>query len=144
MYLMLALGCVVLLLGAVLLWRWRTRRAAGTEVDTVAATPQAQLHRLRQSARFWGVSVESHCGASSHLAGRRFPFESVPDLPVAGCQKRDCQCRLIGLPDRRSPGDRRMAMDRRLRGLRMDAGERRAGRPRRRADRDAWIAHSHL
>lgn len=106
-------------------------------------TPQAQLYRLQQAGKFWGVSVESHCRASSGLAGLKFPLDAAPPLPVEGCEATACRCTYIGLVERRAAADRRTGSDRRN-GLRMDSPERRSGRPRRARDLDSWQHYRHL
>jgi hypothetical protein len=106
-------------------------------------TPQAQLLRLQNSGRFRGVRIDSHCRASSHLVGRDYPFDGAPHLPVEGCDAAVCACGYIGLPDRRALRDRRRSEDRRH-SLRMEAEERRAERPRRQGDLNAWQVYSHL
>jgi hypothetical protein len=144
MYLAFALGSLLFILLGGYIWRRRNRTAIAEspEADT-ALPPDAQLKKLRQSGRFWGVSVESHCRASSSLAGRQFSFDSPPVLPVEGCIEARCHCCLRGLPDRRERRDRRSADDRRAI-LRMESGERRSQRPRRRDDRNGWTNYSHL
>ena len=144
MYLSFALVSLLLVLVAGYIWRRRSRTAIAESPDSgVALTPEAQLNKLQQTGRFWGVSVESHCRASSSLAGRQFAFDSPPFLPVDGCTEARCHCCLRGLPDRRKRRDRRSADDRRVI-LRMESGERRSQRPRRRDDRNTWANYSHL
>jgi len=106
-------------------------------------SPQAQLHKLQLSQKFWGVRIESHCRASSTLAGREFPFDAVPTLPVEGCESAACTCVLVGMPERRSLTDRRSGIDRR-RAMRMESNDRRTKRPRRKNDINTWLDYSHL
>jgi hypothetical protein len=106
-------------------------------------TPAAQLYRLQMARKFWGVSIESHCRASSRFAGLKFPFEAAPVLPVKECPSTPCNCSYIGLVERRGKSDRRRGLDRRH-SLRMDANERRSERPRRSEDLNAWQSYSHL
>jgi hypothetical protein len=143
-YLAFALFSLLLILLGGYIWRRRKNDAVAesTEAGT-ALTPGAQLNKLQQSGRFWGVSVESHCRASSSLAGRQFTFDSPPVLPVDGCTEARCHCCLRGLPDRRERRDRRSADDRRAL-LRMESGDRRSQRPRRKDDRNSWANYSHL
>ena len=71
-----ALAVVILILfGLLLLRKMRTQASRQPQPKAdVPLTPQAQLYKLQKNERFWGVSVESHCSASSGLAGKQFPF----------------------------------------------------------------------
>ena len=144
MSLSLALGSLLLVVLGGFYWLRRNRHAS-PELSAAAPvlTPQAQLHKLQHSGKFWGVSVESHCRASSSLAGGQFTFDSPPILPVQGCEEASCHCCLRGLPDRRKHRERRSGKDRRL-GLRMESSDRRSQRPRRKDDRNSWATYSHL
>lgn len=144
LFLSLALGSLLLVVLVGFFWLQRKRHGPSqlSEADPLL-TPQAQLHKLKHSGRFWGVGVESHCRASSSLAGRQFTFDSPPMLPVEGCKEASCHCCLRGLPDRRRHRERRSGEDRRL-SLRMESSDRRSQRPRRKDDRNSWATHSHL
>jgi hypothetical protein len=144
-YALLVLACVALASIGLFLVRNRSRGGstlAQSKID-IPLTPQAQLYKLQKSEKFWGVSVESHCSASSRLAGKKFPLESAPVLPVRECEAPACKCSYFGLPDRRIETDRRGGQDRR-RSMRMESEERRAERPRRKADLVSWQAYRHL
>ncbi len=144
MYLSLALGSLLMVLLGAFFWMRRNRQASTESPEAgPLLSPQAQLHKLQHSGRFWGVSVESHCRASSPLAGRRFAFDSPPMLPVEGCKEASCHCCLRGLPDRRKQRERRSGEDRRH-SLRMESSDRRSQRPRRQDDRNSWVTYSHL
>ena len=119
------------------------RQPHGTHKTVAQLTPQAQLYRLQMAQKFWGISIESHCRASSRLAGLKYPFENAPMLPVQDCPSTPCRCGYIGLLERRVNAERRSGLDRR-RTLRMNANERRAERPRRNEDLNAWQSHGHL
>lgn len=122
--------------------RKRSDRQAMSGIHSALLTPGAQLAKLKQNGKFYGVSVESHCHASSQLVGERYTFDNAPDLPVPGCEADICKCRFVGvierrkLPTRRSGGDRRESM-------RLDSEERRSGIPRRQSERDAWDGSRH-
>lgn len=105
--------------------------------------PEAQLAKLRETEKFWGFRIESHCRASSRFAGQQFTFEDNPPLPAQGCDSRICQCCLVGLPEQRRYRDRRSGEDRR-RSIRIDSSDRRAERPRRKDDLNSWVSYSHL
>jgi len=144
-YALFALGGISLTLIGLLLFRAQRQQEPDVEQieKPIRLTPPAQLYKLQKSDRFWGVSVESHCGASSRLAGRRYPFDEAPHLPVNGCSAAACICNYIGLPDRRLRDDRRRGRDRRS-AMRMETPERRAERPRRKIELLSWNAYRHL
>ena len=145
MYGLLILGGLLLIALAAALVARRRRPVRHTEMPKPAPrlSPQAQLTKLRQTGRFWGIKVESHCRASSSLAGRQYTFNEPPTIPAAGCTEAACNCLLVGLPERRKMVDRRSGLDRRQ-SLRGESGERRTKQPRRDADVNSWVAYSHL
>lgn len=137
-------GLLLALLGGIFLLRRNAQRPVLRDTAVTARpSPQAQLHKLQSAQNFWGVRVESHCRASSRLAGQQFAFDGVPVLPVEGCESAVCNCVLVGLPERRLRTDRRLGEDRR-RSLRMESNDRRSGRSRRKSDENSWGAYSHL
>lgn len=140
-----ALAVVILILfGLLLMRKVRTQTSRQPQPKTdVPLTPQAQLYKLQKNERFWGVSVESHCSASSGLAGKQFPIDAAPVIPVRGCEAPTCKCSYFGLPERRQQGERRSGQDRR-RSLRIESEERRAERPRRKVDLISWQSYRHL
>lgn len=144
-YVLLGLGLLLLAMGLLFLAGARRHRRITPRLPSqpIRLAPQAQLERLQQAGEFRGVHIGSHCAASSQLAGREFSFEAAPHLPVQGCDARVCECGYIGLPERRSVIDRRSGRDRRE-SLRTDWNDRRAERPRRAVDLNAWAAHGHL
>ncbi|MDJ0740925.1 MAG: hypothetical protein QNJ91_14510 [Gammaproteobacteria bacterium] len=145
-YGLIALGGLMLALLALYVIARRQKQQRATvklEPATNRLTPQAQALKLQASDKFWGYRVESHCSASSRLAGREYTFDDAPPLPVEGCESRSCECCLIGMPERRRVADRRSGQDRRG-SIRLDAEDRRAERPRRKADLNSWISYSHL
>jgi hypothetical protein len=131
-------GITATLLLIIFLVAWRLRRsnAAQPPADDSPATPQVQLLVLKESPRFSGVSVQPHCRASSGLAGKKYPLQQAPELPVPGCDAKSCACRYIGLPERRHRAERRVQVDRRG-ALRMEMN-RRLDRARRRIDKTSW------
>ena len=144
-YALFALGGVILTLIGLLLFRaQRGQEQIPEETEKpIRLTPPAQLYKLQKSDRFWGVSVESHCRASSRLVGQHFPFDEAPHLPVNDCEAGACICSYIGLPDRRFHDDRRRGQDRRG-AMRMESTERRAERPRRKDDLVNWNSYRHF
>jgi hypothetical protein len=104
------------------------------EVKFSGSSPRVQLQQLERAGCYSGVMIETHCKASSPLAGRKFPIGEVPELPVAGCEVETCTCRYIGLRDRRVD-DRRKLPDRRKK-VRMEE-DRRSGEDRRK-DANRW------
>lgn len=72
------------------------------------------LKKLRQSRRYWGVTIYNpRCTAARRLSGRNFPLDVAPVLPVEGCRSLHCTCSYNGLPERRRR-QRRLLRDRRL------------------------------
>ena len=110
---------------------------------TIPLTPAEQLRRMRTAGTYRGIKIESHCAASAHVAGREYTFERAPTLPVIGCDMAVCECHYVGLPERRRLADRRSGTDRRH-SIRLDSEDRRAERPRREDDINAWTSFSHL
>ena len=134
---------VLVLLGVFLVIRLRKPADEAIVEEAPAPLPPAvQLAKLQHAGKFWGVSVESHCHASSQLAGQQFPFEEAPELPLPDCDAEVCHCRFVGLPERRFLPTRRSGKDRRE-SLRMDAEERRSDQARRKSERGAWEAFRH-
>ncbi len=121
-------------------WRARAKGAQVASSSAVAArpaerlTPREELERLRETGKYSGVMVETHCRASSSLAGKKFPIREAPQLPLANCDAGVCACRYVGLPDQRRY-DRRSGQDRRE-GLRME-DDRRSSQDRRK-DANRW------
>ena len=66
------LAAVILITLGLFLYRMRAKRPPGqaTFKSDTPLTPQAQLYKLQKNEKFWGVSIESHCSASSRLAGK--------------------------------------------------------------------------
>lgn len=102
-----------------------------------------QLSKLQASGQYRGVRIESRCSASRHLSGREFDFDTAPTLPTANCSAAVCECGYIGLPEQRKAADRRSWTDRRT-AVRSGGMDRRANRPRRKADIAVWAAHGRL
>ena len=145
-YTLFALGGALLgLIGLLLMaQRYRSRRQAiAPAEEPVHLSPMAQTLKLQKLNRYWGYRIESHCRASSRLAGQQFPLEGAPPLPVQGCESTTCHCCLIGLPEQRQQFDRRSGQDRR-RSIRLEESDRRAERPRRNSDLNSWNSYSHL
>jgi hypothetical protein len=72
------------------------------------------LQQLRQSKRYWGVTIRNgKCAAARKLAGQKFALNVAPSLPLADCRSLHCTCRYTGLVERRKR-KRRTGQDRRL------------------------------
>lgn len=149
-YALLVIAGLVAGIAGFFVWsRYRRARdaAAATALERRATavanlTPDAQIAKLRQTGKYWGYRIESHCHASSRLAGRQYSFDDTPPLPVPGCEARVCSCCMVGMPERRQQRERRSGQDRR-RTIRMDSTDRRSDRPRRKGDL-SWASYSHL
>lgn len=137
---------LILLVAGYGLIKYRSR-AKRAEIRKTAApiplAPRAQALKLRETGRYWGYKIESHCGASSRLSGRQYEIDESPPLPVEGCGANPCTCCLIGLSDRRRQLERRSGGDRRG-SLRMESIDRRGDQPRRKVDLHSWAAYGHL
>lgn len=145
-YLLIAIAALLLgLIGYLVVARQKKNHneTAAPQTQPLHRSPQSQLHKLQANGRYWGFRVESHCRASSRLAGREYAFADRLPLPVEDCDTRICECCLIGLPERRQRVERRTGQDRR-RSIRMDSSDRRSERPRRQKDRDSWVSYRHL
>lgn len=140
-----AFGLVVLALLVLLLSLSQRQRRITPKLPPRPLRPalDEQLSKLQASGRYRGVRVESRCSASQAFADREFDFDSAPSLPAADCSAAVCECQYIGLPERRTTADRRTWSDRR-KSERPGHTDRRANRPRRKADIAIWAAQGRL
>lgn len=76
------------------------------------------------------------CVASKRIAGERFLLTEAPELPLPGCDARQCKCYLVEHDDRRRGHDRRspFSVNTGHTGTGHYEAERREGKDRRRAD----------
>lgn len=112
--------------------RRRNRRRAARRAPV---GPAGQLETLRLTRQYWGVEIRSGvCKPAKELAGRHFPFDQAPRLPLAECGANQCTCSYVGLRERRKQ-HRRIQADRRqsIRYL-VDHPDRRSHKERRKAD----------
>ena len=145
-YALVVLTVVVVVIAAygLLRLRARARRLKNRRpAPAIPVAPRAQALKLKETGKYWGYRVQSHCGASSRFSGREYEIDEAPPLPVEHCGTNPCACCLVGLPDRRRPVERRSGQDRR-RSLRMESEDRRNGYPRRKKDLQDWKAYRHL
>ncbi|MDJ0807288.1 MAG: hypothetical protein QNJ78_10685 [Gammaproteobacteria bacterium] len=116
--------------------KWGIKKKAES---TDKPLPQKQLSKLSQSGQFYGVKIQrSSCTACSNLAGKVFPFEDAPLLPLKDCDAVNCTCEYLGVVDPRKTPERRSGNDRRI-DIRMST-ERRYGQDRR-SKVDNWIGY---
>ena len=145
-YTLVILGLLTVAAIAAVVWmrrdKQKTEIAESPEKPKYLA-PEAQITKLRRIGKYWGYKIESHCRASSCLAGQKYAFEDTPPLPIQGCELKVCGCCLIGLAEQRRMRDRRSGQDRR-RSIRIDSTDRRAKHPRRNDDHNSWGSYSHL
>ena len=138
---------VIVLLLLLVLLAVLARRQRGLKprlpAHPIRLTPSAQLQKLQASGDYRGVKIDSHCRRSAHLVGREYEFDTAPALPVRDCEHAVCECGYVGLAERRKATDRRTWTDRRST-VRLDSDDRRAKRPRRKADLATWAAHGNL
>lgn len=50
------------------------------------------------------------CSAASEQQGRRYLAVDAPELPLTGCDVKECNCRYKNYQDRREDGDRRFKL----------------------------------
>lgn len=145
-YALIVVTVLVLMTTAFGLLRYRARArrlTRRTAPPPPPLAPRAQALKLKESGRYWGYRIESHCGASSRLSGREYRIDDSPPLPADGCAASPCTCCLIGLPNRRRQSERRSGRDRR-RSLRLESVDRRDTYPRRATDLNSWNTYRHL
>ncbi len=82
-------------------------------------TQQEKLQSLIDSKKYWGfqlspINEAQSCQAVLNRQKKNFPINSVPALPLDDCTKNRCQCKHIGLVEKRTPLiQRRKTNDRR-------------------------------
>jgi hypothetical protein len=90
------------------------RIPAATRTDA-GGTGATGIHAAagRTSRDFRGVSIRTGpgcCDAVRPLSGARYLATDAPQLPVAGCDRKQCTCSYQRLPDRRSDEERRFGV----------------------------------
>jgi hypothetical protein len=120
-YLWASLGAIT---GLLLSLRYLRRRqnitdAAGQLDDAPAGRvprPVASaVAKARSPGGFQGVTVKpclDACDAVQAIVGRRYLSREAPALPLAGCDRRRCDCTYSHFSDRRERGDRRSGWER--------------------------------
>lgn len=116
-----AILIIALLFTAFFLIRGRNKeeKKQKTMSENIASlTPRAQLERIHQSEKFWGVAIDtredSHaCKAIRKMVDKPFQTYEAPKLPLKECDNISCRCRYYGLPDLRENERRDAAPDRR-------------------------------
>ena len=110
------------LLVAVIVWFLKTRsgsRQSGTRRGQGAGkkSVQSTLSELRSSGDYWGLRLEvldptTACDAVAQYRNKQLLINHAPELPLEGCTSAVCQCRYVGLKERRM-AVRRVGEDRR-------------------------------
>jgi hypothetical protein len=98
-------------------WLFRVRRhrprTRTSRPEAVINTSSRQLDALRANKNYWGVEIQSCiCTVAKTLAGKPFPFNEAPTLPLGDCPANCCTCVYVGLRERRVR-HRRISPDRR-------------------------------
>lgn len=112
-------------------------RPASGKPAPIAATKPAP------TPDFWGKRLivpdpARACEAVRPLHGRCYALTHLPELPVKGCTRTDCECQLTPLIEHRTGSERRSGQERRE-DVRFDApSDRRSGTDRRREDHYHW------
>lgn len=125
---------LIVVLGALAvfaLWWWR--RDSEPAPDNRGRQPDAPALDDPQIILRAGPGA---CSMARQQAGRSFPEDEMPRLPLPGCRARSCNCRFQKIPGRRR-GQRREQSDRRETIRFEESGDRRRG-DRRKDSADPW------
>ena len=140
---MIKIGLLLIILAVIagIVWLLRSSRRRKPHTRTppppqiIRYGPAGQLETLRQNRNYWGVEIQSGiCEASKALAGRRFPFDETPSLPIADCAANFCTCSYVGLWERRKWHRRAQPDRRKMIRYTQDHPDRRCHRERRKVD----------
>jgi len=80
---------------------------------------QQRIQSMIDSKKYWGfyinfIDKKQCCEAVLALNKKQFPINSVPALPLDDCPKNKCDCKHVGLVEKRKPlYQRRKTNDRR-------------------------------
>jgi len=97
----LLLGALLVLTVTWLIVRIRQNKAAAEAESRPKLSSEGEYHAVAIKYS------ENACDAAKAMTGRRFLSRAAPNLPLAGCDFHDCQCKFAHYPDRRSKIDRR-------------------------------------
>lgn len=133
---LVVLGILAVAAGAA--WWWLRRNASEAGVSTPTGIPAASHAKPGvPKPKTWGKQLviptgSMPCENAIELAGKCFPGDKAPSLPLAGCTVATCSCRYEPLPERRVGGERRNTIERRGE-IRFDPDkpDRRSGKDRR-------------
>lgn len=132
------------LIGTPLVPVMRYRAARHTAGSARFTAPVARVSNTPRNATCLLVLRTSpdgcDCETARQFAGKTFDRATAPRLPLAGCSRSDCRCRLEAISDRRRR-PRRESADRRDLIRFSNKGDRRIGTDRRRPNA-VWASHS--
>ena len=107
-------GVIALAIVAVAIVFLLSRRSGkSTRRNSPARTRSATARAERSTTQWRAVKIAPGlfcCDAVGKLTGQVFLATESPQLPLAGCDEKDCRCKYIHLEDRRSGGDRRLEL----------------------------------
>jgi hypothetical protein len=100
--LLLIILAVIAGIGWLLRVRRHRPRTHASKPETVIYTSSRQLDALRGNKNYWGVDIQfGVCKVAKTLAGKQFPFNEAPALPLGDCPVNCCTCIYVGLRERR-------------------------------------------
>jgi hypothetical protein len=100
--LLLIILAVIAGIGWLLRARHHMPRTRASRPEAIIYTSSRQLEALRGNKNYWGVEIQSGlCTAAKTLAGKPFPFNEAPALPLGDCPANCCTCIYVGLRERR-------------------------------------------
>lgn len=107
-------GVIALAIVAVAIVFLLSRRSGkSTRRNSPARTRSATAQAERSTTQWRAVKIAPGllcCDAVGKLTGQVFLATESPQLPLEGCDEKDCRCKYIHLEDRRSGGDRRLEL----------------------------------
>ena len=110
---------LILVVSIFFYYKHKNSQKASSSINTSIKTQHEQLQSLIDSKKYWGFKISSInevqcCQAALNLKKKNFPINSVPALPLDDCTKNRCQCKHLGLVEKRTPlTQRRKTNDRR-------------------------------
>ena len=140
----LLLIILAVIVGIVWQLRFSNRRRPRTRIpppQIIRDGPARQLEALQQNRNYWGVEIHSGiCEASKALAGKQFPSQEAPSVPLVDCSASSCTCNYIGLWERRKSHRRVQSNRRTMIRYTQNRPDRRSHKERRKAD--VWTNRS--
>ncbi|MBV1875182.1 MAG: hypothetical protein KUG50_00995 [Cycloclasticus sp.] len=124
------------------------KNIAFTKTSTSAGDPimlqQQRIQSMIDSKKYWGFYIDfinnkKCCEAVLTLNKKPFPINSVPALPLDDCSNKKCNCKHVGLVEKRKPLHQQCKKNDRRNAIRLEeVSDRRAHMDRR---SDNWVQH---